>query len=256
MVEALLAGWESIVAMARSGRQLPWAFAAGCAVCAICAFGCHKSAWLWNRQYRVQLVSYLVPGLAGLLGFVAVFFYAGSPYLTHVARLKIAEWRVALLTDREWNDSVYNQARARVYELKDDAGNRLEPGFTNPEARPFPVTKERSRLTAAMTFSQEARRNFLSRNPRLGMILHLDSDLPADRIKSDIDEWFSEGNTTYEAASAVELAAKDMSASLERQSGRLTTLGRIWAVVFFGISQVICLVAVAVHATRGITQRV
>jgi hypothetical protein len=193
----------------------------------LCWWGASRYSHLWNRRFRVTAAHHLLCLLAALLTLVYVVLFASIKYTQVAAEASIDRWRIKLLEDKEWWQRVFKETYVAVKNLGVEDFSNYPP----PESggNRIPLNQQLTRQRVAQIYVNEAISNFRTEHPFLSSIFWIRSDVPAEDIQNDVNEFFRKGGQTYAFETAIEIAAREIKSDLQRQTNRVVPMA--WGIL-------------------------
>jgi hypothetical protein len=213
-----------------------------------CAFGCHKSAWLWNLKYSQTFPGFGLCLLAGIIGFWSTLVYAGAGFAKEAAIAVVNGWGTMIWEDHGWKDGVFAKAKQSVKDLKDPKTGRSLEDFSligpdhvrydDPKSAYIPSQTSKSREAVSFVYSKETIHSFRSAHPILGWFLFANQEQSSELMSKDTDSYFAEHpGTTYRVDRGFKLALQQIVRELEGGTDRLVRIARVGVIVFFAAGE-------------------
>lgn len=204
---------------------------------ALIGLACHFFYKLWNKSYKTTLTHKIMTVFSSVLSFLFIICFVGFTFLEEVAMSNILIWKENLHTDKEYTDNAFAKAFQNVKELgTENFSNVPEPGQSGSH---IPVTRTESQLEAGKTYYQEAVNNFKKTHGFLNAILSVKSENTPEAIQKDMQQYFSNGNSSYSPENGIVIVANNLKESLFEQAPKVVKVSRIILILLFILVQMI-----------------
>lgn len=208
------------------------------AIAILCWVAASRYSRLWNLRFQVKPIHHILCFFAALCAFAFTVMFIGLRYTEQAANIEISTWRVELIADRAWQDTIFRTAyrAVKALGLEDFASHPPpEQGGTR-----IPLNHLESRTKSAEVYANSAIKNFRASHPFLSRILKFRADIPSVVVDRDVNSFFAANpGSLYPFERAVDLATTEIKSNLQAQTERVVLIARMILVILFLFAQMI-----------------
>jgi hypothetical protein len=228
------------VGLASQVRSFVFAFVLGAVLAVVSWTLCGFYAKLWNLRYNVGAAHSILRATTALLTFIFTIAYLSVGYMPQVAALEVDRWKDNLHVNEAFAAKSLETGYLEVRGLHPQEMAQVPAPIKNEDGTLQKVTwpDDACEVDAARSFANQATDNFRSAHPFLAKIAP--PITPNEQVYEDSRRfWQEHPGGVYPIQRSIDIAAAEISKSLEPKLQAAARRTRIILVVAFLVAQAI-----------------